>query len=163
MFAGAGGSVVGRRFAGFAYLAICGLAWLSAVLFYVKQGDRSPAYLGYGAFAGLLTLTLPRAYGWYQGSFWRSVLTTETLRGCIGPTTLRCGADGLEEIGPIASARGAWRDVMKVERDAERIFVYLAPLIVVVVPAAAFADDAAFTGFERDLTARVAAARAKTE
>jgi hypothetical protein len=135
-------SVVSRRFLWSAYFAICGLAWLSATLFYVKQGDRNSGYVVYAAAAAAITVCLPRMYRWYQKSFWASVLTAESLRGLIGPVVLTADEDVVEEAGPVATVRGAWRDVVRVDRDAERTLIFLAPLIAIAVPRGACADDA---------------------
>jgi hypothetical protein len=154
----AAGSPVARRFLWFAYFAIIGLAWLSAVLFYVKQGDRNLGYLAYGAVAAVLTVALPRLYGWYQGSFWRSVLTGDALVGLIGPTTLTVDEVGIEEVGPVMSVRRAWRDVLHVEQDADRTLIFMTPLIAVAVPHGAHPDGTAREAFLRHIGERMAEA-----
>ncbi len=63
-----GTSSVGRHFTWFAYAAIISLTWLSAVLFYIKQGQQNHAYIASGLFALMLTLSLPSLYRWYQKS-----------------------------------------------------------------------------------------------
>jgi hypothetical protein len=156
-------SIVARRFVWFAYVAISGLAWLSAVLFYVKQGDRSRGYLVYGAFAAVLTVSLPWLYGWYQGTFWRSVLTVESLRGVIGPTTLTVGEDFVEEAGPVTTARAEWRDVLRVDRGPARTFIFLAPLIAIAIPVSAFPNEAARLQFEQMILARFEVSRPKSQ
>lgn len=155
----AGESIVARRFVWFAYFSICGLSWLSAVLFYVKQGHQSLGYLAYGAFAAILTLALPRLYRWYQDSFWASVLTAASLQGIIGLTTLTLSEDMIEEVAPMTTTRAAWRDVLRIEHNQGRTFVFLAPLIAVVVPDGAFPDEAARAGFEQDIQQRIQANR----
>jgi len=144
-------SRVGRRFAWFAYTAIGGLAWLSAALFYVKQREHNRMYLASAAFAALLTAALPSLYRWYQDSFWHSVLTAETLRGVVGPTTLTLTDEGLKEAGPVLATRVAWSDVIGIERSRTRTFVVLAPLLAMVIPVAAFEDEAARARFEKRL------------
>jgi hypothetical protein len=72
-----------------------GLAWLSAVSFDVKQGDRDYPYRALGGFAALRTLTLPWLYQRYQAGCWESVLTAESLRGVIGPTMLTLSDAGM--------------------------------------------------------------------
>jgi hypothetical protein len=151
-------SKVGRSFAWFAYVVIVGLAWSSAVLFYVKQGDQHRGYLVYGAFAAFLTLALPSLYRWYQASFWRSVLSDESLRGLVGPTTLTLSAEGIEEARSVTTVRATWTDVVRIDRDRARTFIVLAPLIAIVIPVHAFLDDASRTQFEQQLAAGVAAA-----
>jgi len=153
-------SIVGRRFTWFAYLAIVGLAWTSAVLFYFKQGDLNRGYMVSGAFAALLTISLPSLYRWYQASFWRSVLSDESLRGIVGPTTLAVTAQGIEESGPVTIVRAAWRDIRRIDHGSARTFIVIAPLIAIAIPARAFPDDASRAQFERQLTAHVAAATA---
>jgi hypothetical protein len=124
------------------------LAWLSAVLFYVKQGDRNLGYVAYGAFAVGLTVGLPWLYRWYQRSFWISVLSADSLHGLIGPIVLTVDDEGIEEVGPVVTARSAWRDVLRVDRDSERTLIFLAPLIAVVIPHRAFGDAAAREEFD---------------
>ncbi len=150
-------SSVGRGFAQFAYVAIVGLAWLSAVLFYVKQGDRNRAYLLSAGFAAILTATLPWLYRWYQAAFWRSVLTVELLRGVVGPTTLTVSAEGIEECGTVTTVRAAWRDVLRVDRSPARMLVVVAPLIAIAIPASAFPNESARQDFERTITTRLLA------
>jgi len=151
-------SSVGRNFMWFAYLTIVGLAWSSAVLFYVKQGAQHRGYLVYGAFAALLTVSLPTLYRWYQASFWRSVLSDEALRGVVGATTLTVSAEGIEESGPVTTVRAAWRDVLRIDRGSARTFIVVAPLIAIAIPASAFLDATSRAQFEEQLAARVAAA-----
>ncbi len=148
------GSSVGRTFTKFAYVAIIGLAWLSAVLFYVKQGDRNYAYLLSGGFALVLTATLPWLYRRYQVQFWESVLTAESLRGVIGPTTLTVSDEGIEERGPVTTVRAAWRDIVRLDRTAGRSFVVIAPLISIAIPATAFPSESARVEFERMVSSR---------
>ncbi|MBC7898114.1 MAG: YcxB family protein [Cytophagaceae bacterium] len=141
----------------FAYVAIVVLAWSSAVLFYVKQGHQNRGYLVSGAFAALLTVLLPSLYRWYQGSFWRSVLSAETLRGIVGPTTLAFSTEGVQESGPVTTVRVAWRDIQRIERVGARTFIVIAPLIAIVIPASAFGDDASRVQFEQQLAVHVGA------
>lgn len=148
------GSSVGHAFTKCAYVAIIGLAWLSAILFYVKQGDRNYAYVLSGGFAAVLTATLPWLYRRYQAEFWESVLTVESLRGVIGPTTLTVSDEGIEERGPVTTVRAAWRDTLRLDRSAARSFVVIAPLISIAIPATAFASESARLEFERMVTAR---------
>ena len=148
------GSSVGHTFTKFACIAIVGLAWLSAVLFYVKQGDRNSAYLLYGGFAAALTATLPWMYRWYQAEFWKSVLTVESLRGVIGPTTLTVSAQGIEEHGPVTTVRAAWGDILRLDRSVARSFIVIAPLISIAVPATAFPSEAARVEFEQMVNSR---------
>ena len=148
-------SSVGRGFAQFAYVAIVALAWLSAVLFYVKQGDRNLAYLLSAGFAAILTATLPWLYRLYQAAFWRSVLTVELLRGIVGPTTLTVSDDGIEECGTVTIVRAAWRDVLRLDRNPARTLVVIAPLIAIAIPASAFPNESARADFERMVTARL--------
>ncbi|MGK2963833.1 MAG: hypothetical protein ACSLFK_17055 [Gemmatimonadaceae bacterium] len=150
----AAASSIGRRFAQFAYFAIVGLAWLSAALFYVRQGDRNNAYLLSGGFAAVLTATLPWLYRRYQAEFWKSVLTVESLRGVIGPTTLTVSDEGIEERGPVTTVRAAWRDVLRLDRSAARSFVVIAPLISIAIPATAFPSESARAEFERMVNSR---------
>ncbi len=150
----ASGSLVSRRFLIFAYFAICALAWFSAILFYVKQGDRNFGYLGYAAFAAVLTISLPWLYRRYQRSFFKSILTEETLCGLVGPTTLTLDEHHIEEVGPILTAKVAWADVLRIEQTPDRTLIFLAPLIAIVIPSSAFPDTAAREEFERTLNDR---------
>lgn len=152
-------SVVGRAFTRFAYATIVGLAWLSAVLFYVKQGDQNSLYLVSGGFAALLTLTLPWLYRRYQAEFFESVLSVESLRGVIGPTTLTISESGIEETGPVITVRARWSNRLRLDRSTARTFVVIAPLIAIVIPAAAFSSEAARAEFERAVESRCGAAR----
>jgi hypothetical protein len=123
-------------------------------LFYVKQGDRSQGYLAYGAFAAVLTVFLPWLYRWYQGSFWQSVLTVESLRGVIGPTTLTVGNEFVEEAGPVTTARAEWRNIVRIDRDPARTFIFLAPLIAIAIPVSAFPNEASRLQFEQMILER---------
>ncbi len=152
-------SSVGRTFTTMAYATIVALAWFSAVLFYVKQGDRNYLYLLSGSFAALLTVTLPWMYRRYQASFWESVLTAESLRGVIGPTTLTVDEDGIEERGPVTTVRAAWRDGLRLDRSAARSFVVIAPLISIAIPATAFTSENARVEFEQMVQTRCEAGR----
>ncbi len=152
------GSTVGRSFTRFAYFAIVGLAWFSAVLFYVKQGDRNLTYLFSGGFAAVLTVALPWLYGRYQAAFWQSVLTADALRGVIGPTTLIVSDQGIEELGPVTTVRAEWRRVLRVDSSPERTFVVIAPLIAIAVPASAFSGAGDRFAFERMVDERRVAA-----
>jgi len=153
-------SSVGRRFTQLAYVAIVGLAWLSAVLFYVKQGDQNRAYLFSGGLAAVLTATLPWLYRRYQAAFWQSVLTVESLRGVVGPTTLTASDEGMEECGPMMTVRAAWRDVLRLDRTMARTFVVIAPLIAIAIPATAFPSESARMEFERMVNSRLETERA---
>lgn len=99
------GSSVGRNFTWFASFAIVGLAWVSAILFYVKQGDQNYRYLLSGSFALILTLTLPMLYRWYQNSFWASVFTPAAVRGIVGRKVLTIHDEILEEVRDISYGR----------------------------------------------------------
>lgn len=145
------GSLVSRRFLIFAYFAICALAWFSAILFYVKQGDRNFGYLGYAAFAAVLTISLPWLYRRYQRSFFKSILTEATLRGLVGPTTLTIDEHHIEEVGPILTAKVAWTDMLRIEQTPERALIFLAPLIAIVIPSSAFSDATTRVQFEQTL------------
>lgn len=152
-------SSVGRIFTQFAYFAIVGLAWLSAVLFYLKQGDRNSMYLLSGGFAAVLTAALPRLYRRYQTEFWKSVLTVESLRGVVGATTLTVSDEGIEERGPVITVRSAWRDIVRLDRNTARSFIVIAPLITIAIPATAFPSEIARVEFERMVNSRVASTR----
>lgn len=134
-------SAAARWFPTFAYLSILALSWLSAVLFYVRQGETNYLYVLSGLLALFLTLGLPALYRRYQESFLGSVLTDDNLRGLVGPKELIVSDNHVEEIGSHIVVRAKWCDIVGIEEDAGRISIILAPLIVIVVPAHAFVRD----------------------
>jgi hypothetical protein len=137
-----------------AYAVIVLMSWLSAWLFYVRQGHASRGYLAYGALAALLTLTLPMLYRRYQDSFFRSVLTAEALRGAIGPATLTVHADRVEQRTGLTAVGGRWSDVTGIEVGAHHTFIMFAPMLAALIPAAAFPDAEARSVFESTLFAQ---------
>jgi len=148
-------SSVGRNFTWFAYLAIVGLAWLSAILFYVKQGDQNYLYLMSGSFALILTLTLPMLYRWYQNSFWASIFTPVAICGIVGHKVLTIHDHILEEVGEILTVRVKWRDIKHVDHDSERTWVIVAPLLAFVIPNNAFQDANARKEFMNECNSRI--------
>jgi len=150
------GSSVGRNFTWFAYFAIVGLAWLSAILFYVKQGDQNYLYLMSGSFALVLTLTLPMLYRWYQNSFWASIFTPLSVRGIVGRKVLTIHDDILEEVGDVLTVRAKWRDIKGVDHDSMRTWVIVAPLIAFVIPNSAFGNAKSHEAFLNECSTRIA-------
>lgn len=150
-------SPVARNFTWFAYFAIVGLAWMSAVLFYVKQGHQNYGYIISGAFALVLTLTLPTLYRWYQSSFWASVFTPTAVQGIVGRKVLKIHDDFFEEVGEKLTLRANWRDVQKIESDPLRTWLILAPLIAIVIPNATFQSVTEQVSFLRESKDRIAA------
>lgn len=143
----AGRSSAARWFPPTAYAVIVALAWLSAALFFVRQGDKNFLYVGSGLLALLLTLTLPWLYRRYQDQFFTSILTEDSLGGLVGPVELTIGDESLEEKGNRVSVRAGWRDVVAVERHDRRTFIFVAPLIAVVVPDRIFDSDSDLKAF----------------
>lgn len=94
------------------------MSWFSAALFYVKQGHASRGYLAYGALAALRTVSLPALYGRYQDSFFRSLLTEETLRDAIGPTTLTASEHEVEQRTGFTALGGQWSEVTSIDVGA---------------------------------------------
>ncbi len=82
-------SPVGRYFTWLSYFTICGLAWLSAILFYIKQGMYHNGSILVSVFALLLTFFLPFLYKWYQQKFWHSVFNSTAVQGIVGRKVLR--------------------------------------------------------------------------
>lgn len=150
-------SPVGRNFTWFAYFAIVTLAWVSAVLFYVKQGHQNYGYIISGAFALFLTLTLPTLYRWYQSSFWKSVFTPTAVEGLVGRKVLKLHDDFFEEVGEKLTVRANWCDVKQIESDPLRTWLILAPFIAIVIPNSAFQSVAELDNFVRESRERIAA------
>lgn len=145
------GSPVGRNFTWFAYGTIVALAWLSAILFYVKQGGhQNYGYVFSGFVALMLTLTLPTLYRWYQNSFWASVFTPAAVQGLVGRKVLEVHADFIEEIGDVFTIRACWRDLQRIDDDSRRIWMVFAPLLVIVIPNGAFHDSSTRESFLRE-------------
>jgi|GEM_PF-875550 len=158
-----GKSPVGRNFTWFAYFAIISLAWLSAVLFYIKQGHQNYGYVVSGLFALLLTLLLPSLYRWYQKIFWASVFTQAAIQGLVGRKALALSDEFIEESGDIHTIRAHWRDVQNIECDAQRTWLVLAPLIMIVIPNSTFDSSIARQSFQRDCERSIAAHSRVTE
>lgn len=155
----AGTSSAARWFPTFAYAAIVALSWLSACLFYVRQGDRNYLYVMSGLLALFLTLALPWLYRRYQDSFFASVLTDDNLRGLVGPVELVLNDQYIEEIGTVTRVKAKWCDIVRIEEETERTTIVVAPLIAIVVPIKAFADDAARREFSALIRARIIASQ----
>ncbi len=149
-------SPVGRNFTWIGYFTIVALAWLSAILFYVKQGHHNFGYVFSGTFALILTLTLPRLYRWYQNSFWASVFTPKAVQGLVGRKVLAIHDDFIEEVGEKLTLRTNWCDVERIEHDPLRTWLILAPLIAIVIPDRAFEDAIARDSFLRECEHRIA-------
>jgi hypothetical protein len=149
------GSPVGRNFTLFAYVAIVGLAWFSATLFYIKQGHQNYGYLFYGTFALALTFTLPILYRWYQKSFWKSVFTPAAVQGLVGRKVLKIHDDFIEEVGDALTIRANWRDIKCIDDDPLRTWLILAPLVVIVIPNGAFPDASERESFISECKAKI--------
>jgi len=148
----AGRSSVARWFPTFAYVAIVALSWVSAWLFYVRQGEKNNLYIASAMLALLLTLSLPWLYRRYQDSFLSSLLTDDNLRGLVGPIELTINDQAIVEVGPLSTARARWLEVDRVAEEANHIAIWLAPLIVILIPHRAFETGEArhqFLGFIR--------------
>lgn len=152
-------SPVARWFPTFAYLLIITLSWLSAFLFYARQGEKNDLYVLSGLLALLLTIGLPSLYRRYQESFLGSVLTDDNLRGLVGPKELIVSEDQVEEVGSHSVLRARWCDVVGIEEDAGRIAIILAPMIEIIVPTHAFATDQERLAFVELIRAKFAVAR----
>jgi len=150
------GSSVGRNFTWFAYFAIAGLAWLSALLFYIKQGDQNYRYMVSGAFALVLTLTLPVLYRWYQKLFLASVFTPEAVRGIVGRKVLTIHDDFIEEVGDVFTVQAKWRDIKRIDHDSVRTWVICAPLLAFLIPNNAFQDSNSRDAFLNECRTRIA-------
>lgn len=150
------GSPVGRNFTWFAYFAIIGLAWFSAILFYVKQGHQNYGYVFSGTFALVLTLTLPMLYRWYQTSFWASVFTPTAVQGLVGRKVLNIHNDFFEEVGDLLTIRANWRNIKRIEDDPFRTWFVLSPLFAIVIPNTAFQDANERASFISECKARIA-------
>lgn len=153
------GSAVGRNFTWFAYFAIVGLSWLSAILFYLKQGHQNYGYIFSGVVALALTISLPALYRWYQNAFWLSVLNPTSVQGYVGRKILEVNDDDIEETGEILTIRAHWRHVQRIDEDPQRISLVLAPLISFVIPLRAFENAAARDSFVAECKARLAVQR----
>lgn len=140
-------SSVSKGFTWAAYFTIVGLAWLSTILFYVKQGQQNYVYMVAGGFALALTITLPSLYRWYQNSFWASVFTPQSVLGIVGKKVLILHDEYVEEQGEKSSLRLNWRDMQAIESDASRTWLIFAPFIVVVIPGSAFESSTAYDAF----------------
>lgn len=151
-------SLVGRSFTRLAYMVIVGLAWASAALVYVKHG-AGWFFGAYFVLALCITVGTPRAYGWYQDAFWRSVINEKTGRKLIGWREVSLSSDGIEERGSNTSMRLAFDEIELIELGDDRTHVFAAPLLVLSLPRRAFPDPATYRQFVERL--RDGAMRAK--
>lgn len=147
-------SSMARWFPIFTYLGIVALSWLSACLFYLRQGDKNYLYIASGALAMFLTIALPWLYRHYQESFFASALSFQNVRGLVGNTTLVVEDDYVKEIGPVATIQARWHDILGIEEEAARFFIIVAPLIMIAVPRSAFKNDRERDAFGDLLRAR---------
>lgn len=137
----AAGSVVAERFTRMTFLVIPALAWVSTILFYIKQHTANYNYIFCGIFALLLTITLPKLYDTYQNAFWGSVITEDALRGLAGPTILTVTDEYIEETTSKTIHRAPWKEVERIEQTKEHILIFLAPLLAIAVPLRIFAEE----------------------
>lgn len=137
----AGRSAVARWFPPLAYVTIVGLSWLSAWLFFIRQGDQNWLYLASGLLALLITVVLPWLYRRYQDSFFASMLADDNLRGLVGPIELTVDDDRIEEVGALSTLRARWADVDSVSDEAGHLVILVAPLVAILVPHRAFETD----------------------
>lgn len=137
----AGESSAARYLPVWSYVTIVALSWLSAALFFIRQGDRNYLYLGSAALALFLTIALPALYRRYQHGFFASVLTDDNLRGLAGPVEFTVGESAIEEKGTVTTLRSSWKDIVAVERHSHRTFIFAAPMVAIVIPDSAFGSD----------------------
>lgn len=136
-----------RWFPVLAYLVICALLWSTAGRFYIEQPEHPERWMIMGSVSTILMICLPRLYRWYQASFFAQVLNDQSLHGLAGFKTLTLSGDGIEERGEILSTSAPWSGVLGIEQTTRHIFIVLAPLIAIAVPATAFASTAERDGF----------------
>ena len=155
----AAGSAVAQRFVRMAFVMIPALAWLSAILFYVKQHTFNNHYIFYGIFALFLSVSLPTLYKAYQNAFWGSILTPQSLRGLVGSTLVQVNETHIRKETPHLTFHAAWSDVEAVEQTREGIFVFIAPLVAILIPRHTFASESEYRSLNEKIQAYHAAGR----
>jgi hypothetical protein len=131
-------SVLGKRFALFAWAAIAALAWMSVILPYLKFGLIDAGFILRAALATALTFGFPFFYRRYNAGVFGQLINEGTVKGLAGPTSMVATKEFIEQHTPTTTARAMWRDVSGIASTKDYDFIALAPLVTVMIPASAF-------------------------
>ncbi len=146
------GSVLGRRFSRFAWLAISVLAWLSVLLPYLKFREMGAGFWVRATIAIFVTIGFPRFYSAYTTGCFADIINPRTTARLAGPSVLTFEEDFAQVTTQTTTARALWRDIHEIVLTDTHIFLFFTPLVAAPIPRSAFANDAEF----RDLHSRLA-------
>lgn len=144
-------SVLGKRFATFAWIAIAALAWMSVILPFIKFGVIDLWFVLRTLLAVALTFGFPFLYRWYNEGVFGQLINDRSVQGIAGLTVLVATAEFIEQRTKVTTARAAWRDVSTIVSTPKHDFISLAPLVTAMIPASAFADPEARRAFQAQL------------
>lgn len=147
------GSVFGRRFSRFAWLAIAALAWLSVLVPYLKFREMGPGFWIRTALALLVTFAFPRLYGAYTTGCFAGIINAGTTARLAGPSVLTVEDDFAQVATQTTTVRAPWLDIHKVVLTDTHLFLFFTPLVAAPIPRSAFADEAAFHALHAKLKA----------
>ena len=153
------GSIFGRRFSRFAWLAISALAWLSVLLPYLKFREMGAGFWVRAALALIVTIGFPRFYSAYTTGCFAGIINTRTTARLAGPSVLTVEEDFAQVTTQTTTARALWRDIHEIVFTDTHLFLFFTPLVAAPIPRSAFADDAEFRALHARLAALWASAR----
>lgn len=153
------GSVLGRRFSRFAWLAISALAWLSVLLPYLKFREMGAGFWVRATFALVITVVFPKLYNTYTKGCFAGIINARTTARLAGPCVRTCDENFVQVETQTTTARARGSDFHNIVRTDTHLFLFFTPLLAAPIPRRAFADDAEFRALHTKLEALWIAAR----
>ena len=153
------GSVLGRRFSRFAWLAISALAWLSVLLPYLKFREMGAGFWVRAALAFTLTVGFPRFYAAYSTGCFAGIINARTTARLAGPSVLTVEEDFAQVATQTTTARALWRDIHEIVLTDTHLFLFFTPLVAAPIPHSAFSDEVEFRALHARLKALWTSAR----
>lgn len=153
------GSVFGRRFTRFAWIAISALAWLSVLLPYLKFRDINAGFWARAALALIFTAGFPTFYCAYTTGCFAGIINAGTTTRLAGPSVLFFDEDIAQVATQTTTSRAHWRDIHKIVVTDTHLFLFFTPLVAAPIPRGAFGGDAEFSAMHAKLDRLWATAR----
>lgn len=153
------GSVLGRRFSRFAWLAISALAWLSVALPYLKFREMGTGFWLRACFAAFVTIGFPLFYKAYMQGCFAGLVNARTAARLAGPSVLTVEDDFAQVATQTTTARAPWCDMHRVVVTDSHLFLFFTPLVAAPIPCSAFASEAEFRALHTRLVGLWTAAR----
>jgi hypothetical protein len=149
------GSVLGKKFSRFAWVALSALAWTGVILPYLKFEEFGLGFWLRAIFAVVVTIGWPYFYDKYTDGVFNGIVNDKTLARFAGETSITISQEFIEATTQSTISKAKWEDLYFVEINKTHIFIFFTPIIATPVSMNAFKDSIEKNEFIRIIESHV--------